>query len=201
MESTSPATDIDQTGPTPPTEWNSATWAGLREIIREDLSTYRAGPLHPAQHLLVVHRFGVWAHDPARSKPLSLLCRALYRAANTLYIRNVLGFELTHRTKIGRRVRFVHQGGVVIQPDAEIGDDAMIFHGVTIGRRWEEYHSAQYHMPPKIGRGVQVGAGAVIVGPIRVGDGAKIGPNAVVTSDVPTGASVVASPSRTLRLR
>lgn len=186
---------------TPATAWDSTTWSGLRDIVREDIATYRGGIIHPGQHVLLVHRFGVWAYDATRPRLLRRIWRAVFNVVNALYVRNILGFELSHRARIGRRVRFVHQGGVVIQPDAEIGDETMIFHGVTIGRRWEEYHSAQYHAPPKLGRGVQVGVGAVIVGAVQIGDGAKVGPNAVVTTDVPAGASVVAPPSRVLRLR
>lgn len=201
MDAESTAQDEGDIQLTSPSEWDSATWAGLRAIVREDMDTYGKSLLHPAEQMLLVYRFGVWAHDPARSRTVHKLCGVLYKVANAMYVRNMLGFEVSHQTKIGRRVRFVHQGGVVLQPDAEIGDDSMIYHGVTVGRRWEEFHSIEYLAPPRIGRGVHVGAGAVIIGSVRIGDGAKIGPNAVVTKNVPTGASVVAPASRTLRLR
>lgn len=184
----------------PPSAWDAATWAGLVEVLREDRRTYQGGPLHPGQHVMLVHRLGVWSNHPARRRVTRVVLGGLCHLTNTLYIRNILGFEISHLTRIGRRVRFVHQGGVVIQPNAEIGDDSMIFHGVTIGRRWEESHD-DLQDPPRIGCRVQIGVGAVIIGPVLVGDDAKVGPNAVVTSDVPAGASAVAPASRTLRLR
>jgi len=183
---------------TPPTGWDTSSFAGLVSILREDMEAGPPGLLSPAREMLLVHRFGEWAD--AQVWLVSVVALVLFRILN-VHVRNVLGFEVHRTTKIGRRVVFVHQNGVVLQPNAEIGDDCMIYHNVTIGRRWEDRHAGRYQEPPKIGRGVHLGVGATIIGPVRIGDGAKIGPHALVTTDVPAGASVLAPASRILRLR
>lgn len=183
---------------TPPSGWDASSFAGLVSIIREDLAANPRGLLSPAKQMLIVHRYGEWA--ASQPQPLSLLALIVFKILN-MYVRNVLGFEVFRETRIGRRVVFVHQHGVVLQPNAEIGDDCMIYHGVTIGRRWEDERPDRYREPPRIGRGVHIGVGATVIGAVHIGDGAKIGPHAVVTTDVPAGASVVAPASRILRLR
>ncbi len=82
--------------------------------------------------------------------------------------------------------------GVVIGETAEIGDDTTLYHGVTLGGT--SWNKGKRH--PTLGRGVVIGAGAKILGPIRVGDNAKIGSNAVVVRDVPAGATAVGIPAR-----
>ena len=183
---------------TPPTGWDTGSWKACKSIVREDMAANSRGWLVPAKHMLVVHRFGEWA--AVQPWPLRPVVWAVFRLANT-YVRNVLGFEVHHTTKIGRRVVFVHQHGVVLQPNAEIGDECMIYHNVTIGRRWEEFHPETFLEPPRIGKGVHLGVGSTVIGAVRVGDGAKVGPHALVTTDVPAGASVVPPPSRVMRLR
>jgi len=110
----------------------------------------------------------------------------------SFFIRAVYGIEIPWKAEIGRRVVIAHQGGIVIAPDAVIGDDCLIRQNVTIGMAREGGPS------PRIGRGVQIGAGAVIAGDVTVGDGAVIGPNSVVTINVPSRSRVVAAPSRIL---
>jgi serine O-acetyltransferase len=96
------------------------------------------------------------------------------------------GIEIHPGAKIGRRLVIDHGMGVVIGETAEIGDDCIIFHGVTLGGL--KFDPIKRH--PTVGRGVLIGTGAKILGPIRVGDGAKIGANAVVTKDVEPHATV-----------
>jgi serine O-acetyltransferase len=110
-----------------------------------------------------------------------------------VYCRFMYTHEVPFTAKLGRRVAFAHQGCIVIHWLAEIGDDCTISHNVTIGaaKGWDH---------PTLGKGVQVGVGAVIIGSIRIGDGARIGPNAVVMSNVPPGATVFAPPSRVVIL-
>lgn len=186
---------------TPPTGWDLSSWQGLVDIVREDMASHARGWLVPAKHMLAVHRFGEWVHAPQRGLIVGRLGRIAYKLVNAAYVRNVLGFEVSHDTAIGRHVVFVHQNGVVLQPGAVIGDDCMIYHGVTLGRRWEPDHAEAYYQPPRIGRGVHLGVGSVVIGAVSVGDGAKVGPNAVVVTDVPEGGSVVSPPARSLRLR
>ncbi|MGE4055592.1 MAG: serine O-acetyltransferase [Vicinamibacterales bacterium] len=122
---------------------------------------------------------------------LACLHRVLYR-----FVRNHYGIELHVETSIGRRVRIAHQSGIVISRYASIGDDCLIRQGVTIGapseKRWRE--------APSLGRGVEVGSGAAILGSISVGDGAHIGAHAVVLTNVPPGASVFVPSARVFQL-
>jgi serine O-acetyltransferase len=83
-----------------------------------------------------------------------------------------------------------HPQGIVINAQAVIGPNCLIFHQVTIGSNGQGV--------PVIGGHVDIGAGAKIIGPVRVGDHARIGANAVVTRDVPGGAVVVGNPARLL---
>lgn len=102
------------------------------------------------------------------------------------------GIEIHPGARIGRRVFIDHGMGIVIGETAEIGDDCTLYHGVTLGGT--SWNKGKRH--PTLARGVVVGAGAKILGPILVGDGAKIGSNAVVVRDVPAGATAVGIPAR-----
>jgi serine O-acetyltransferase len=106
----------------------------------------------------------------------------------------VTGVEIHPGATIGRRLFIDHAMGVVIGETAEIGDDVMLYHGVTLGGRSME----RVKRHPTLGDGVTVGAGARILGPITVGAGAQIGANAVVVKDVPAGAVVVGVPGRVI---
>ncbi|HSQ81143.1 MAG TPA: serine O-acetyltransferase [Casimicrobiaceae bacterium] len=102
------------------------------------------------------------------------------------------GIEIHPGATIGRRVFIDHGMGIVIGETAEIGDDSTLYHGVTLGGT--SWNKGKRH--PTLGRGVVIGAGAKVLGPIQIGDGAKIGSNAVVVRDVPPGATAVGIPAR-----
>jgi serine O-acetyltransferase len=104
------------------------------------------------------------------------------------------GIEIHPGATIGRRVFIDHGMGVVIGETAEIHDECTLYHGVTLGGT--SWNKGKRH--PTLGRGVVIGAGAKLLGPILVGDGAKIGSNAVVVRDVPAGATAVGVPARIL---
>src|SRR3954462_6421838 len=106
--------------------------------------------------------------------------------------RAVTGVEIHPGARIGRRFFIDHGMGVVIGETAEVGDDVMLYHGVTLGGR----SMAKVKRHPTLEDGVTVGAGARILGPITIGAGAQIGANAVVVKDVPPGAVVVGVPGR-----
>jgi serine O-acetyltransferase len=165
---------------------------GFWALLREDWVANGRDWTRPGFRAVAVHRFGNWRMR-IRSRltrwPLSVIYRVLYR-----FVRNHYGIELYYTVRLGRRVMIAHQGGVVIHDRAEIGDDCLIRHNVTIGcpshRRLSEV--------PRIGSDVQIGAGAMVLGAITIGDGARIGANAVVTTDVPPGARAVVEQARIL---
>lgn len=163
---------------------------GLIELVREDWRAHECSWTRPGFRAVAIHRFGVWRMSIGSRilrAPFSVLYRLLYRRA-----RNVYGIELPFTVRVGRRVIFEHAGAVVIHGNSEIGDDCIIRQGVTLGnRRLEAPLEA-----PRLGRNVNVGAGAKILGAVTVGDGAEIGANAVVLDNVPAGALAVGVPAK-----
>ena len=117
----------------------------------------------------------------AAPAPVSSRGRALRSA------RWLTGIEIHPGATIGRRFFIDHGMGVVIGETAEVGDDVMLYHGVTLGGRTRD--GGKRH--PTIGDGVAVGAGAKVLGPITIGEGSVIGANAVVTRDAPADSVLV----------
>ena len=163
---------------------------GFFDQIREDWNAHGRDWTKPGLRAVVVHRFGVWRMG-LRPKlvraPFSVLYRFLYRR-----IRNRYGIELPYTAALGRGVIIEHSGGIVIHGNASIGDGCILRQGVTLGNR----SLARPLDAPRLGTGVNVGAGAKILGKVTVGDNAQIGANSVVLSDVPAGAVVYGVPAR-----
>ena len=161
--------------------------------IREDWQAHGKDWTKPGFRAVAVHRFGVWrmgVRPKLLRAPLSLFYRAMYRR-----VRNVYGIELPYTVKLGRRVVFEHQGGVVIHGYSEIGDDCILRQGVTLGNR----HLSKPYEAPCLGKSVNVGAGAALMGKVTLGDGAAVGANAVVLQDVAAGVTVVGIPAKPLK--
>ena len=97
--------------------------------------------------------------------------------------RFITGIEIHPGAKIGERLVIDHGMGVVIGETAEVGNDCIIFHGVTLGG--VKFDPVKRH--PTVGNRVLIGAGAKILGPVIIGDDAKVGANAVLTKDLPAG--------------
>jgi serine O-acetyltransferase len=154
-------------------------------LCREDYDTHGRDSTLPGFRAVVVHRFGNWRLNVSPRvfrAPLTVLYRFLFR-----WVRNHYCIEIPHSATLGRRVCVEHQGGIVVHGSAVIGDDVTLRQNVTIGnRRLSEPYDA-----PTIGRRVNIGAGAVILGDISIGDDVAIGANAVVLDDVPAGCTVV----------
>jgi serine O-acetyltransferase len=167
--------------------------AGFRDLWRlwrEDLAAHRGDWTLPGFRSVAICRFGQWRMN-VRPKllraPLSLLYRCMFRRC-----RNVYGIELPYSVQLGRRVVIEHQGAIVIHGNCVIGDDCILRQGVTMGNRSLDRPAEA----PVLGRRVNVGAGAKILGPVHIGDDAVVGANAVVLHDVPAGATVVGIPAR-----
>jgi serine O-acetyltransferase len=108
--------------------------------------------------------------------------------------RFLTGIEIHPGASIGHRVFIDHGMGVVIGETAIIGDDCTLYHGVTLGGT--SWNKGKRH--PTLEKGVVIGAGAKILGPITLGAGAKVGSNAVVVKDVPANATAIGIPARIL---
>jgi serine O-acetyltransferase len=102
--------------------------------------------------------------------------------------RTITGIEIHPGAVIGQRLVIDHGVGCVIGETAVIGDDCIIFHGVTLGGL--KFDPVKRH--PTVGNHVLIGTGAKVLGPIMVGNNSRIGANAVVMKDVPEGATIVA---------
>ncbi|MFS4458219.1 serine O-acetyltransferase [Bdellovibrio sp. HCB2-146] len=101
--------------------------------------------------------------------------------------RLLTGIEIHPGATIGRRLVIDHGMGVVIGETAEVGDDCVIFHGVTLGGT--KFDPVKRH--PTVKNKVMIGTGAKILGPITIGENARIGANAVVVKDVPANTTML----------
>lgn len=133
---------------------------------------------------------------------------ALHRVAHALYSngfffparavselsRWLTGIEIHPGARLGRRLVIDHGMGIVMGETTEVGDDCIIFHGVTLGGA--KFDPVKRH--PTLGNKVMIGAGAKLIGPVKIGDGARVGANAVVVKDVPPGVTVVGNPAQAL---
>lgn len=161
----------------------------LPSNFREDWQTYDGDLFRPGLWVMAVYRFGRWRYGirPRFLRMPFSFCYKIFAVAATI----VIGVELPCETKIGRRLRIEHPGGIVISGDACLGDDVVLRNGVTIGLRRTGVRGS-----PTIGNRVDIGAGAKILGDIKIGDDVNIGANAVVLCDVPSNSSAVGVPAR-----
>ena len=107
--------------------------------------------------------------------------------------RRITGIEIHPGAKIGDKLFIDHGMGVVIGETTEIGNNVLIYHGVTLGGTGLEKGVKRH---PTIEDDVIIGAGAKILGPITIGRGSKIGANSVVLKEVPPYSTAVGSPAR-----
>ena len=143
--------------------------------------------LYPGVHALIFHRVSHWLY---RHK-IFFLARL-----NSQIARHLTGIEIHPGAQIGRRFVIDHGMGIVIGETTEIGDDCLIYHGVTLGGTGKD-HGKRH---PTLGNNVMVSAGAKVLGPFKVGDGARIAANAVVLSEIPPEATAVGVPARVVRI-
>lgn len=162
--------------------------------IREQIDTvFRRDPAarstleiflcYPGFHAILLHRFAHWLY--------TYRCFTLARIVSQ-FSRAITGIEIHPGARIGRRCFIDHGMGVVIGETTEIGDDVLMYQGVTLGGTGKE--AGKRH--PTIGNGVVIGTGAKILGNIRIGDHVKVGAGSVVVRPVPDHSTVVGVPGR-----
>lgn len=165
--------------------YNSAD-IGFWRLVFEDLEMHGGGWSKPGFQAMFMYRLG--AQSERHNVLFGRLLKCLYLPLH-LFIRNVYGIELHASATLGRRVRIANQGIIVIHEFAEIGDDCIIRQGATIGA---SVGGASYLLQaPRLGRAVDVGVGAVVIGKVVVGNDVRIGPQSVVMKNVPAGSTVV----------
>ncbi len=143
---------------------------------------------HTPLHAIALHRVAHYLHERLRLPVLPRLLSVLARFWT--------GVEIHPGARIGRRFFIDHGTGVVIGETAEIGDDCVIFHNVTLGGTGK--HGGKRH--PTVRDGVYIGTGATLLGPICVGSRARIGANSFLhMRDVPADCTAVGTPARLVR--
>ncbi|MBC7319421.1 serine O-acetyltransferase [bacterium] len=110
-------------------------------------------------------------------------------------VRRLTGIEIHPAAKIGKGFFIDHGMGVVIGETTEIGDDVLLYQGVTLGGTGK--HKGKRH--PTLGNNIVVGAGAKVLGPITIGDNVKIGAGSVVLKSIPPNSTVVGVPGKIVR--
>lgn len=156
-------------------------------------------------------------HDPATNNPLEVIFlypgfKALrsHKKAKWFYDHNMnfiaraisqksahkTGIEIHPGATIGKRVVIDHGHGIVIGETAEVGDDVLIYQGVTLGGTGKDIGKRH----PTVESGVMIGSGAKVLGPITIGKNAKIAAGAVVVNDVDSNCTVVGVPGKVVRI-
>lgn len=168
---------------------NNPRGIGLLALLAEDFRIYDRDVLEPGFWAVALHRFGN-ARMGVRFKLLRAPLTVVYRLMFTAMIW-MWGINLPYNTKLGRRVRIWHHGGIWLGARS-IGDDVHIRHHTTFGLLSRHDLDGK----PIIGNRVDVGVGACILGAVTVGDDCVIGPNSVVIRDLAPGSVVMGVPAR-----
>jgi len=161
------------------------------QLLREDFETHERNLFEQGFWAVANNRFGNWRmglRNPLLRAPCTIAYDALEKGIEIFG-----GITLPYTTKLGRRVRLWHHGGMIIGARA-IGSDVHIRQNTTIGvaQTWRDDDL------PIIEDGADIGCGASILGPVVVGRGAKLGANAVVLQDIPDGATAMGNPAQVL---
>ena len=167
---------------------------GFFALVGEDYHAHGREFLSPGFWALFWHRFGNWRmgiRPRVLRLPFSFIYRLMY-----YNVRWFCGIELPYTVRVGRRVILEHFGGMILVAQS-IGDDVTIRQNTTFGIARLEDRAGR----PIIGNGVELGAGAVVLGRVVVGEDAVVGANAVVVRSVPPLAVVGGVPAKLIRLR
>lgn len=143
--------------------------------------------LYPGVKAVINHRRAHWCHTHG----LKFLARMISQLS-----RRRTGIEIHPGAKIGKRLVIDHGMGIVIGETAEIGDDCLIYHGVTLGGTGKDVGKRH----PTIGNNVLIGAGAKVLGPFTVGNNSRIAANSVVLSEIPDDSTAVGVPARVIKI-
>jgi serine O-acetyltransferase len=143
--------------------------------------------LYPGLHATINHRLAHWFYRHKILFPARCVSQ---------WTRFWTGIEIHPGAEIGRRFVIDHGMGIVIGETTEIGDDVLIYQGVTLGGTGKD--KGKRH--PTLGNNVMVGSGAKVLGPFKVGDNSRIAANAVVLSEVPPNSTAVGVPARVVSI-
>ncbi len=167
-------------------------------FLRETIQAYRRNDpaarsnlevllLYNGLHATIYYRISHWLYLHH--------CRFLARWVSQ-HAKFTTGVEIHPAAQIGRRLVIDHGTGIVIGATAVIGDDCLLYQGVTLGGTGKE--TGKRH--PTLGNNVMVGCGAKVLGPFKVGDNSKIAANSVVLKEVPPNCTVVGVPGQVVKV-
>lgn len=143
--------------------------------------------LYEGLHATIYYRIAHWLHR----RQLCFLARCVSQ-----WGRFWTGIEIHPGATIGRRLVIDHGSGIVIGETTEIGDDVLLYQGVTLGGTGKEMGKRH----PTLGNNVMVSTGAKVLGPFKVGDNSRIAANAVVLGEIPPDSTAVGVPARVVRI-
>lgn len=143
--------------------------------------------LYQGVHAIIYHRIAHWEYRHG----LRFLARM-----TSQWSRHFTGIEIHPGAQIGKRLVIDHGMGIVIGETAIVGDDCLIYQGVTLGGSGKE--KGKRH--PTIGNRVMIGAGAKVLGSFTVGDNSRIAANSVVLKEIPPDSTAVGVPARVVRI-
>ena len=143
--------------------------------------------LYPGVKAVRSHRRAHWFYE----HDMKFIARLISQMS-----RRRTGIEIHPGAKIGKRLVIDHGMGIVIGETAEIGDDCLIYHGVTLGGTGKD--SGKRH--PTIGNNVLIGTGAKVLGPFKVGDNSRIAANSVGLGEIPPDSTAVGVPARVIKI-
>lgn len=150
-------------------------------------STFEILTLYPGIKATLSHKRAHWFYE----HKMYYIARWISQRS-----RKKTGIEIHPGAKIGKRLVIDHGMGVVIGETAELGDDVLIYQGVTLGGTGKDVGKRH----PTIGNNVLIGSGAKVLGPFKVGDNSRIAAGAVVLKEIPPNATAVGVPARVVRL-
>lgn len=163
----------------------------IQTIKREDPAAKSSLEIllcYPGLHAVLAHKASHWLYQRKLYVPARLVSHLT---------RLFTGIEIHPGATIGKRLFIDHGFGVVIGETAEVGDDVLLYQGVTLGGTGGE--RGKRH--PTLGNRVVVGAGAAVLGNIELGNDVKVGAGSVVVHAVPAGATVVGIPGKIVKAR
>lgn len=160
--------------------------ASVKERDPAARSSFEIWLTYSGLHAVRSYRLSHWCYK----KKLFTLARIISQTS-----RFFTGIEIHPGATIGKGLFIDHGMGVVIGETAEIGDNCLIYQGVTLGGTGKD--KGKRH--PTLGNNVMVGAGAKVLGPFKVGDNVKIAANAVVLAEVPSNSTAVGIPARIIK--
>ena len=143
--------------------------------------------LYPGVRAVIDYRIAHWFYKHGRF----FIARYISQRS-----RRITGIEIHPGAQIGKRLVIDHGMGIVIGETTIIGDDCLLYQGVTLGGTGKE--KGKRH--PTLGNNVLVGAGAKVLGPFKVGDNSRIAANAVVLNEIPDHATAVGAPAKVVRV-